>query len=241
MIGFDPEKQVGFVMLTNSGDFDDDIGADLLLRGQPLAIREVAINRSAVAPYVGEYELQPGRSAFVRLENDGTMTLRVPENVRFRMYAESDSTFFTRRAPWRVRFTRDGAGAVTAMSVDMEGTVRTARRISDRAPTLAEETAERKAAVRDLPLTAAEMARYEGTYTLQLGPQTMDLRVFVQDGKLMTQATGQSAFVLRSQGGHVFIPTFDDEVRLVFTMENDRAASVTLHQGGREAPGTRKR
>jgi CubicO group peptidase (beta-lactamase class C family) len=236
MIGFDPEKQVGFVMLTNTGDFDDDVGADLLLRGQPLAIREVPINRGAVAPYVGEYELQPGRSAFVRLENDGTMTLRVPENVRFRMYAESDSTFFTKRAPWRVRFTRDGAGAVTAMSVDMEGQVRTARRISDRAPTPAEE----KASVRDLPLTAEEMARYEGTYTLQLGQQTMDLRVFVQDGKLMSQATGQPAFALRNQGGHVFIPTFDDEVRLVFTMENDRAASVTLHQGGREIPGTRK-
>ena len=240
MIGFDPEKQVGFVMLTNTGDFDDDVGADLLLRGQPLAIREVSINRGAVAPYVGEYELQPGRSAFVRLETDGTMTLRVPGNVRFRLYAESDSTFFTRRAPWRVRFTRDGAGAVTAMSVDMEGTVRTARRVSDRAPTPAEETAERKAAVRDLPLTAEEMARYEGTYTLQLGPQTLDLRVFVQDGKLMTQATGQPAFALRSQGGHAFIPTFDDEVRLVFTMEDDRAASVTLHQGGREIPGTRK-
>lgn len=236
MIGFDPEKQVGFVMLTNSGGFDDDIGADFLLRGPPLAIREVPITRSVVAPYVGEYELQPGRSAFVRLENDGTMTLRVPGNVRFRMYAESDSTFFTKRAPWRVRFTRDGAGAVTAMSVDMGGQVRTARRISDRAPTPAQE----KAAVRDLPLTAEEMARYEGTYTLQLGPQTMDLRVFAQDGKLMAQATGQSAFPLRNQGGHVFIPTFSDEARLVFNVENGRATGVTLHQDGREAAGTRK-
>jgi hypothetical protein len=240
MIGFDPEKQVGFVMLTNSGGFEDDIGADFLLRGPPLAIREVAINRSVVAPYVGEYELQPGRSAFVRLENDGTMTLRVPGNVRFRMYAESDSTFFIKRAPWRVRFTRDGAGAVTAMSVDMEGTVRTARRISDRAPTPAEQKAEQKAAVRDLPLTAEEMARYEGTYTLQLGPQTLDIRVFVQDGRLMSQATGQSAFGLRAQGDHAFIPTFSDEVRLVFTVENGRATGVTLHQDGREATGTRK-
>jgi CubicO group peptidase (beta-lactamase class C family) len=241
MIGFDPEKQVGFVMLTNSGGFEDDIGADFLLRGPPLAIREVPIMRSVVAPYVGEYELQPGRSAFVRLENDGTMTLRVPGNVRFRMYSESDSTFFVKRAPWRVRFTRDGAGAVAAMTMDMGGgQVRTARRISDRAPTPAEETAERKAAVRDLPLTAEEMARYEGTYTLQLGPQTMDLRVFAQDGQLMSQATGQPAFRLRAQGDHVFIPTFSDEVRLVFNVENGRAAGVTLHQNGREATGTRK-
>lgn len=240
MIGFDPEKQVGFVMLTNSGGFEDDVGADFLLRGPPLAIREVPIVRSAVAPYVGEYELQPGRSAFVRLENDGTMTLRVPGNVRFRMYAESDSTFFVKRAPWRVRFTRDGTGAVTAMSVDMDGTVRTARRVSGRAPTPAEEQAERKASVRPLPLTAGEMARYEGTYTLQLGPQTLDIRVFAQDGQLMSQATGQSAFRLRAQGEHVFIPTFSDEARLVFNVENGRAVGITLHQNGREATGTRK-
>lgn len=56
----------------------------------------------------------------------------------------------------------------------------------------------------------------------------------------MTQATGQPAFALRNQGEHVFIPTFDDGVRLLFMMENDRAVSVTLHHGGREIPGTRK-
>jgi hypothetical protein len=130
-----------------------------------------------------------------------------------------------------VRFARDGSGAVAAMTVDDGGQLRTARRISDRAPTPAEQNAEQKAAMRDLPLTAEEMARYEGTYTLQLGPQTLDIRVFAQDGQLMSQATGQSAFRLRAQGDHVFIPTFSDEVRLVFTVENGRAA------GHHPAPG----
>jgi D-alanyl-D-alanine-carboxypeptidase/D-alanyl-D-alanine-endopeptidase len=236
MIGFDPERRTGFVMLTNSGGFEDDIGADFLLRGAPLAIREVAVDRNVLARYVGEYELQPGRSAFVRLEEDGTMTLRVPGNVRFRMYPESDSTFFIKRAPWRVRFARDGSGAVTAMTVDMNGTERNARRVSDGAPTRRDEAS----AVRDLPLTPEETARYEGTYTLAAGGRTLPLRVFVQDGRLMAQATGQEAFPLRNQGDHVFIPTFDDEVRLVFTMENGRAASVTLHQGGQAIQGARQ-
>lgn len=236
MIGFDPERRTGFVMLTNSGGFEDDIGADFLLRGAPLAIREVPVDRNVLARYVGEYELQPGRSAFVRLEDDGTMTLRVPNNVRFRMYPESDSTFFVKRAPWRVRFTRDGSGGVTGMTVDMNGTERNARRIGDRAPTRREEAS----AVRDLPLSAEEMARYEGTYTLAAGGRTLDLRVFVQNGRLMAQATGQEAFPLRNQGEHVFIPTFDDEVRLVFTMENGRAAGVTLHQGGQAIQGARQ-
>ncbi len=235
MIGFDPEKPVGFVMLANSGGFDDDIGQDFLLRGPPLDGREVPVARNVAAPYVGEYELQPGRSAFVRLEDDGTMTLRVPGNVRFRMYAESDSAFFIKRAPWRVRFTRDGAGAVTGMVLNMSGADRTARRISDRAPTPAGEAA----AIQDLPLSADERARYEGTYTLRLGERSLELRIFTRDGRLMSQATGQEAFGLRHQGSHVFIPDFDHAVRLVFTIENGRATGVVLHQGGREIAGTR--
>ncbi|HEX6371035.1 MAG TPA: serine hydrolase [Longimicrobium sp.] len=233
MIGFDPEKGVGFVLLTNSGGFEDDIGQDFLRRGAPLAIREVPVARGVLAGYAGEYELAPGRSAFVRLEDDGTMTIRIPENVRFRMYAESDSSFFLKRTPWRMRFTRDASGAVAGVVMDMNGTQRNARRVSDRTSTPAVE-------VLDLPLTAEEMARYEGTYTLRLGERTMDLRIFAQGGRLMSQAAGQGAFRLRHQGEHVFIPDFDDAVRLVFTVENGRATVATLHQNGAVVPGTRQ-
>jgi len=235
MIGFDPGRRTGFVMLTNTGGFEDDLAMDFLMRGAPLALPEVRVARDVLARYVGEYEMAPGRSAFIRLEDDGTMTLRTGENVRFRMYADSDSTFFLKRAPWRVRFTRDAGGAVTGIVVNTDGTDRAARRIGDRAPTPAEQAA----AIPDLPLTAEDRARYEGTYTLRLGEQSMELRIFSQDGRLMSQATGQSAFRLRAQGNHVFIPDFDDEVRLVFTVENGRAVSTMLHQGGREITGQR--
>lgn len=172
----------------------------------------------------------------MRLEDDGTLTLRVPGNVRFRMYAESDSSFFLKRTPWRMRFTRDGTGAVTGMVLNMNGTERTAPRLGDRTSPAA---ASAPAPVRDLPIPAPEMARYEGTYTLRLGERTLDLRIFAQGGQLMSQATGQGAFGLRSQGDHVFIPTFSDEARLVFTVEGGRAASVTLHQNGAVASGAR--
>jgi serine-type D-Ala-D-Ala carboxypeptidase/endopeptidase len=232
-IAFDPERRIGVVTLTNSGGFGDDLGQDLLLRGPPLAIPEVQVARSVLARYAGEYEMAPGQSAYVRLEDDGTMTLRVPRNMRFRMYAESDSTFFTRRAPWRMRFTRDASGAVSGVVMNMNGTDRTLRRLSDRT------TAPAAAPVRDLPLSAEEMARYEGTYTASVGERTIDLRIFAQEGRLMSQATGQPAFRLRSQGDHVFIPDFDDEVRLVFAVENGRATSTTLYQGGAVITATR--
>jgi CubicO group peptidase (beta-lactamase class C family) len=230
MIGFDPERRTGFVMLTNTGDFDDDLPMDFIARGAPLALREVAVARTVLAAYAGEYEIAPGRRAVVRLEDDGALTVRVPGNVRFRMYAESDSSFFLKRAPWRLRFTKDASGAVSALVLNMGGADQTARRVGDAA----------SAGVRDLPLAAEEMARYEGTYALAADGRTLDLRVFVQDGKLMSQATGQQAYLLRYQGDHAFVPTFSDEVSLVFTMENGRAASATLHQGGRVVQGMRK-
>jgi serine-type D-Ala-D-Ala carboxypeptidase/endopeptidase len=232
MVGFDPERRVGFVLLTNSRGFGDDIGLDFLARGAPLALPEVTVAPNVLAAYAGEYEVAPGRTAFVRREADGAMTMRIPGNVRFRMYADSDSSFYLKRTPWRMRFTKDGSGAVTAMVLNMNGADRTARRVSGRTEAAAAPE------VRDLPLTAGEMARYEGTYTLQAGERTLDLRVFVQDGRLTAQAAGQSSSPLRYQGDHVFLPAF--EASLVFTVQDGRATAVTLHQGGREFPGPRK-
>lgn len=94
--------------------------------------------------------------------------------------------------------------------------------------------------VPDLPLTAEDIARYEGTYTLRAGSRTLDLRVFGDDGQLKAQPAGQGVTRLRYQGDHTFITVVDDDVRLVFTVENGRAEGVTLHDGDAAIPGKRK-
>ncbi len=94
--------------------------------------------------------------------------------------------------------------------------------------------------VLDLPLTAADIARYEGTYVLETGAKPMELRVFGEDGKLKVQLGGRKAFRFRSQGDSSFIPFFDEDIRLVFITENDRTDSVQLHMGGQVTPGKRK-
>jgi CubicO group peptidase (beta-lactamase class C family) len=92
----------------------------------------------------------------------------------------------------------------------------------------------------DLPLTAAEIARYVGTYVVQAGSRTLELRVFGEAGQLKAQPAGQNATELRHQGNHAFIAVANDGIRLVFAVVRDHAESVTLHQGGRAFPGTRK-
>ncbi|HEU0012064.1 MAG TPA: serine hydrolase domain-containing protein, partial [Longimicrobium sp.] len=75
----------------------------------------------------------------------------------------------------------------------------------------------------DLPVTAEDIVRYEGTYTLQLGERTLDVRVFGEGGRLKSQATGQGVIRLRHEGGHTFVAAGDDDLRLVFTMEGGSA------------------
>ncbi len=82
--------------------------------------------------------------------------------------------------------------------------------------------------VRDLPLTAADRARYSGSYRLG----EMAIRVVAQGDSLVAQAAGQGAFRLRYQGQHAFVASFDETVRIEFQVAGDRATGFTLHQGG---------
>ena len=123
-IGFDPDKRVGVVMLTNTTQFPDDVAQDFLRRGPPLAIPEVKVAKEVLEAYVGDYEVAPGRIFSVKLEPEGWLTIRVPNNVRFRMYAQSDNAFFVKRAPWRFTFNKDAATKSVELVGDLDGTER---------------------------------------------------------------------------------------------------------------------
>ncbi len=91
--------------------------------------------------------------------------------------------------------------------------------------------------VLDEPISAEEIATYEGVYELRPG---FEITVSSTGGQLFAQATGQGQFGLRSQGDHTFIASFDDDVRVVFVVEGGRATTLVLYQGGRaEAPRVR--
>ena len=60
----------------------------------------------------------------------------------------------------------------------------------------------------------------------------IEVRVFVEDGQLMIRPTGQSAFRIRYQGEQRFSPTFSDGISVEFRLEQERVASIVLHQGG---------
>ena len=82
-----------------------------------------------------------------------------------------------------------------------------------------------------------DLAQYEGDYAVN--PQFV-LKFFVEDGQLMTQATGQSAFPVFAKGPDEFFLKVVD-ARLRFNRDADgRVTSVTLFQNGQEIPAQRQ-
>lgn len=91
--------------------------------------------------------------------------------------------------------------------------------------------------IKDLAIDPAEAARLLGTYSLERAG--IDIRVFEEEGKLMSQGTDQPAFRLLWQGGAEYRAAFDTNVRLIFG-EGKPAPVFTLHQGGGTLRAVRK-
>jgi CubicO group peptidase (beta-lactamase class C family) len=91
--------------------------------------------------------------------------------------------------------------------------------------------------VLDEPIPAEDLATYEGVYELRPG---FEITVSSRGGQLFAQATGQGAWRMKAQGGHAFVASFDDNVRVEFVVEGGTATTFILFQGGRvEAPRVR--
>ncbi len=87
------------------------------------------------------------------------------------------------------------------------------------------------AVVEEQPLSDAQRAQYVGTY--DLAPALpLQVNVFMQDGRLMAQGTGQGAIPLSYQGGHRFLGPAGTGIEIEFTAEDGALTGFTLRQGG---------
>ena len=135
-IGFDPDKGVGVVVLTNSGHGADDIGLHLINPELPLAPApapiaeriEVAVAEDILETYVGEYELAPTFVIVVTLEG-GALFMQATAQPRFPVFAESETKFFLRVVDAQVSFTKDDSGVVTGLILHQSGVDQTAPKV----------------------------------------------------------------------------------------------------------------
>ena len=127
-IGFDPDRQVGAVVLTNSGHGADDLGFHLVNPELPLAPApppvearvEVDVPERVLEPYVGEYRLAPELSIAVTLEG-GSLFIQPTGQGKAEIFPESETDFFLKVVDAQIVFTRDESGAVSGLVLYQNG------------------------------------------------------------------------------------------------------------------------
>ena len=92
-----------------------------------------------------------------------------------------------------------------------------------------------------VPLTAADRAKYEGTYEIVTPDgNTMVVKLFSEGDTMMGQPEGQGKTPLRYIGDDTFGADFDASLRLRFKVDGGRAVGGTLEQRGASMPVKRR-
>ena len=116
--GYDPDRKIGVVVLTNSANDSDDIGFHLMNPANPLDSARSAVPatvpESVLQEYVGSYQLAPTFSIEITREGSKLYGQATGQD-RFQLFARNAQEFFLRVVEARIVFQRDPAGKVTGM------------------------------------------------------------------------------------------------------------------------------
>jgi hypothetical protein len=133
----------GGLMITNLLNYETDLAEHysqlatymrLLGMVPPSALppsKHVAVElpASALASYVGAYQLTPLAELVVTLQNGALFVKSNPDGAMVRLYAERDNVFFVKEVEAQLTFTRDAHGAVNALVFHQFGLDRAAPKI----------------------------------------------------------------------------------------------------------------
>jgi len=86
----------------------------------PKVRKEIKVTEKVLKPYVGEYEMQPGRILSITLEN-GSLWGQPSGQEKRQLFAESQTKFFLKDLDVQLTFRKDPKGAVTGMLMQQGG------------------------------------------------------------------------------------------------------------------------
>lgn len=123
--GFEPEKKMAVVVLTNSGMGADDLGFHLMDESIPLKTfrQTVSVPLSTLQSYVGVYELSPEFSIEVTLDN-GQLMAQATGQGKANIYPESEIKFFYRIVDAQIEFVKNSEGAIDKLLLYQSGQIR---------------------------------------------------------------------------------------------------------------------
>ena len=128
--GFDPDRRVGVVVLSNSTVSVDDVGFHVLDSTMALAAPRiaVAVPRDSLEAYVGRYQLSPTFTLAVTRVGDA-LFLQATGQDRFGLFASGRNEFFLRAVDASISFERDSGDRVIALILHQGGANQRAARL----------------------------------------------------------------------------------------------------------------
>ncbi len=223
-----PAEKTLVVALSNLGTpHMARIGSDLAAiafggKPGPKERTETKIDPKLYDSYAGQYQLAPGFRISITREGspgDAKLMAQATGQGKAQLFAESETKFFYKVTDAQITFEKD------KLTLHQNGRDMPAPRVSLE-PGIFEPLRERVAIAADPKVLAA----YAGVYELMPG---FSITVKLEGGKLMAQATGQSAFEIFPESETEF---FYKVVDASITFSKDK---LVLHQGGRDLPGKR--
>lgn len=228
-----PEQQLTIVVLSNvNGPAADALLnylGDLMHGGEvvlPTERREISLTEEVLQQYVGTYPLAPNFAISVMVE-DGQLVTQATNQGKLPIYAESETRFFPKLVDATIEFQKDDNGAVTGLTLHQNG-----RSISGpkQALVVTEQPTE-------ISVAESILEKYVGSYAL--APNFI-LTVTLENGQLMTQATGQQKFPVYAESETKFflkVVTASIEFQLD---EEGKVTGLVLNQNGRSMPAARQ-
>ncbi len=222
-----PDSKITVAVLANvNGNAPTQLAAQLSQIAHGTEVRLSAERTSLELPrekldrLAGSYELAPTATMRITVVGNQLQSQLGAQPV-VPLFAESETVFFPRVVEAEITFELDASGTAAALVLRQNGQER-------RAPRVAERT--------EIALPPAVLSRYAGTYRLQPG---FDLVITLENGQLMSQATGQSKAPLFAEAEDKFFLKVAN-AQIEFVRDGERVTELLLKQGGRETRAARQ-
>ncbi|MGB8490191.1 MAG: serine hydrolase, partial [Bacteroidales bacterium] len=214
------------VFSNNTGKSPDAVSAKIaaIAIGKPLSYTEITLPERTLDKYTGVYEDENGNQRMITREGSQLYSQR-SGGPKYKIRPSASDRFFFDDSFAIITFTRNASGNVIEAVIDDRGSLSTWTR-TDKAITV------------HIEITPDPwiLLRYAGDYELAPG---FVITVSVEDGRIYTQATGQSKVEIypESETGF-FLKVVDASLDFVAD-ESGKFNKLILHQGGKDMEGKR--
>lgn len=225
-----PEEKVFIATLSNRddmgpGQINTRIAAIAIGKPYPDEQARIELDPEILRKYTGTYDFEDDAVRYIIFEEGQLYSLREGSR-RIKIFPVTDHKFIYENILSSIEFLEKSDGTMEAVFEDrMSGTK--GKRTSLEIPSTDE-----------IELPPELLKEYTGEYELM--PE-FSIKFFLEDGKFMTQATGQPSFqAYASSKTRFFLKVVDAEMEFLRN-DNGVVYAVMLYQGGQELKGIKKK